>query len=539
MNRIKEYFRQNNISPLRPVLTAFVSILISLMCATGSSVKRYNSLVFDSKFIIEFICLFILCFSAVSIFFVLFDYAPEITSQKKIKPAFVFLIALFSLGIIYFIQFLGLYPGLFVFDAPTQCISYFNHNMSEHHPLLHTLLLGIIMDIFTDDFTSINHATAVYTILQIILCSLSFSYLLTYLYVRSRSVVLFILNLVYFGFCPPIVLIVMSATKDTFFMIFFIVSVVSLLFLFDSENKKNTVINTVILSLSVTLMTLFRNNCIYALPFLLIPALIVYSKKRKNLLIVAGCFVLLFILYKAVFVPLTVSHKTDSREMLSVPVQIAARIYTDDNADISAEDRMIVEELIGEDGRIYIPTIADITKSTINTEYLNTHKKDVIRMFAHIIRDNPHTALDAFLCLNCGLWYPNYTLTLMPDGGKGYWPVTCYYPASINPQIKFIYDYYVDFESKLASGSSVILSILFNPGLYLFFYLVMFSYTIEKKKKSFIPVYIFTGVYFLTFLLGPVALVRYVIFLYVLFPIYFVNMSEKADSVSDSTSSEK
>ena len=521
MNQIKSLMNKYQIPAARPFITAVLSVLLSGIFVIGSSIKNTYSLPKGIASLLIFILLGILFFVILNFLFILLDKIKLKTPKKELKPFIVFFICLAFFMIFYFIQFLGFYPGLFVFDAPTQCISYFNHNISEHHPLLHTLLLAGIIDLFTDDFTSINHAVALYTLIQITLCSISFSLYLAVIYGKIKSVLITVLNLLFLTFFPPVVLLVMSATKDTFFIIFFILSIAILFLLSDCDEKKAK-LYIIPTALCVTLMTLFRNNCVYAVPFFFVPAVILLKKKRKQILIAAGIFAVLFVLYKTAFVPQIIAHKTDSREMMSVPIQIAVKVYNDEDAKISDESKAVIENLLEDYGLEYCPTIADLSKAALKNDYYEAHKSEVNKMFIKLAMNNPGKALEAFLCLNCGLWYPNEVLTLYIGGAKGYWPVTCFSPAVINPKIKAIYQFYVAFESAMASGKYPVMTFIFNPGLYFCIFLVMSGYALEKKNSKLILFAPFILVYFLTFLLGPVALVRYALFLYVLFPIYFV-----------------
>ena len=147
-------------------------------------------------------------------------------------------------------------------------------------------------------------------------------------------------------------------------------------------------------------------------------------------------------------------------------------------------------------------------------------KKAVNEMYFRLFKDNTGTFVDALLCLNCGLWYPGFELTLYPDGTKGYWPVTCYEPAVMNSLIEPVKQYHQNIEASIFARKWSISSYLVSPGSFFWLFLTFFGYIIEKKKIKYLPLFLFSIMYFATFLLGPVSLVRYVIFLYILVPIY-------------------
>ena len=179
------------------------------------------------------------------------------------------------------IQLLAVYPGLFVFDASWQYWMYTENTISEHHPVLHTVLLGYIVDTIHQYTGAINHGAAIYTIFQIIMSIACISYLITFVYGKLKRIWSLVLMLFFFGLYPPIVLQVLSATKDTFFFAFILLLITLTIELVeDSEAFSYKPIKIILWILSTVFVIILRNNCIYAIPFFVI-ALIKFTRKKR------------------------------------------------------------------------------------------------------------------------------------------------------------------------------------------------------------------------------------------------------------------
>ena len=541
------------ISKNKIIGASILGLIFALFNVIGSGLHNSAGLSLSLRNVI-LVILFTVLFTCFNL--LLFIILDKITfeGRKKIKPSLVFVISAVSLLAVYLVIFLGVYPGLFAFDAPTQYISYVNHNMTEHHPLLHTLILGTIIKLVSPDKDSINHGVAIYTLLQSSFCALSFAYLTTYVYKKINSIIIWIISVLFFAFYPPIVLMVFSTTKDTVFLAFFMFAMTLVCEIMEGnlnsvkktvnenakkeDNTKNTdnkksnnedaqkngniilIAKLILLGLCIAFMAIFRNNCIYAIPFLFIPLFIIY-KKKSHIFLTLGVFIGVFLLYKYAFVPHFIANVPDGREMYSVPIQQLMKAYTDENATISDEDIETIEYLFDENGRIYVYGIADVPKYAVNMDYFKANKDTVKSMYLNVIKENPKDALTAFFELTAGFWYPPEELTMMPDGDKGYWPVGCYKPAVSNPKIPFIFNALKAFADSNTVRKPSFISWLFAPASFFWLFLIMGVYAIVKKKYKFLPVFSFTLFFYLTYFLGPVVLVRYTVYLFTIVPLYF------------------
>ena len=456
-------------------------------------------------------------------FFLILDRFRVRESHKRIERKKIFLLSVIVLVGLYCFWLLGVYPGLFNFDAPVQYSQFVSGKINEHHPVLHTLIVGWLINLFSNNSENISKGVFIYCVIQAILSAVSFSYAISYIVERMQSKMIFFISVLYFGLFPPIVLQVLSVTKDSYFLVFFILSITLLLELYQKPDyffSKSWKI--ILICVSLVLMLVFRNNCIFAFPFLVVPGIIASQKKyKKSLSLILGGVLGVFVMYKTILVPNVISNKVSGVEMYSVPIQQMMRIYSSSSAKISEAQKEQIELLIEEDGRQYSPGIADFPKNYFDMEYYKNNRVEVNRLYYSLIRSNPKEAIEAFLALNYGFWYPGSGLTLYPNGEKGYWPVLSWPPAVMEPRISFIASFLDGINTKYYSNSNILIPLLLSPGSYFYLFILIFIYSLEKKKNGFIVIGVYTIAYWATFLLGPVALVRYAIYLYAMVPFYF------------------
>lgn len=522
-----------NISTRRTIILTTVSIFITIAMVFGYQIDKYSMIHVRFITVIALLAGIIMTFVSLYIIFYLFDFIKAKGNLKKeLSKWKIFLLIFGIIIIVWFINFLALYPGLFVFDASWQWDMYQGKEpLSEHHPILHTLLMGYIVDWVYSATNSFNAGVAVYTMFQMVICALSFSYMITYVYEKIRSYPVLILSVLFISFHPTIILQVMSSTKDTCFLAFALLSMVLSLELIENPDlflhKFTKCFGWV---MSVTLMVIFRNNCIYALPFLLFFIFIFIKREKKRFMGIVLMFGILFLLYKCVFVPNVITAETDGREMLSVPVQQLMRIYNSENADIESEEREAIEKLIEENGRLYYdPKISDWPKAQLDMDYYRKNQAEVNGIYIDLIRRNFKLSVESFLENTCGFWYPFSKLAISYNT-EAYWVFTDYgWYSVVNSKFPLVYDLYKHFESyKFAEGKPLTM-LFYAPATYFYIFLVMAAYAIDKNKKKFITICAFILMLWCTYLLGPVALVRYTTYLFAMVPLYFVIIMEKED----------
>ena len=145
-----------------------------------------------------------------------------------------------------------------------------------------------------------------------------------------------------------------------------------------------------------------------------------------------------------------------------------------------------------------------------------------------LFKEYPGEYVDSFLENTYGFWYPWPKYVLHSLGGEGYTPILVMQPGEQNSKLPGLLEFYKQFEkSDVVMGNNWI-SWLFAPATFLYIAIVVGFYLLKTKKKSVAIPFVYLGLLWLTFLLGPVAMVRYALYLYALVPVWPAYIRSKA-----------
>ena len=515
-----------------------LSLIFGFLLTAGQSVVHKETANILIQIILFFPIRFFISYLFLSFLYHFFDIRKK--HPLKLSSCKVFFISFSVLIILYYIAFLALYPGIFAFDAPYQLEMYLSDTISAHHPVFHTYLIGKIIETSYSYGLTVNEGIAVYSIIQFTVTAACFSYLLKTVYRTTGSIAAWFFCLIYMGLFPTIVLQTLSVTKDSYFMAFFALSMSLIyeLFKFNGNNHLKA-IKDIFLIISLLAILVFRNNCILAFPFL-VGFLFYYSDNRKRISKIITSVIVLFLLYKFAFVPNLVTVPTSERELLSVPAQQLVKIYNEDRNYFTEDELYIIERLCSKyDITNFVPGIADIAKASLDMEYFHEHRSIIIKIWWKTITSHPGKALEAIADLSVGSWYPFVDLTYFFNGQKMYWQVAGTTPFYISSKIPALFNYFyffsfTDFSSPLKS----IFYAIFAPATFFYIFLIMLGYAVIKKNKTFLSIYYFTLAYWMSYLFGPVVLVRYTTYLFAICPMYLVQIfsGKKVNETQDASS---
>lgn len=441
-------------------------------------------------------------------------------AQRRLTASKYFALSMGGLCICWIPTLLGLYPGYFTYDAPEQWMMVANRSVTTHHPVLHTLLLGNIVQGVYSLTGSFNKGAFAYTLFQLGVSGLCFAYVLTSLYTANAPKWLRRFAFLWFTVFPTVILNLFAATKDSLFApLFLVFSLLSAKLIHSPAHffeKKSRAAAWVLITFSMGVM---RNNAIYALFIFLILLLFILRKHIKPLLAACGALFTLYLLYTGPFYSLTVSQDSNDQEYLSVPLQQVMRVYQEKPEELAPSDRELIET-VSPPAAIYLynPKISDAVKNSVDLPQIKNNRTEYLSLWQRLGLKYPDIYLNSFLENTYGFWYPKASLILSASGTMGYFSCHSMPPAQDNSKIPVIYDYYQLFvDSRLVQNSWIML--LFSPGSYFFLFLYTYLYCICRKRKAASAVLSFTALFWLTFLFGPVALVRYVAFLYYMVPL--------------------
>lgn len=486
----------------------------------------------------------------------------------------------------YFIVFLGVYPGFFVYDANEELMEVVSRNFTTHHPLLHVLLLGGIIQLVHKLTASYNAGIACFILLQMTAMSFLLAYEIEKLRMEGMKKCWRIISTLYLALFPTIVMYVLCSTKDGLFAGMLTVFVLELRELLKqakaqkrqhgteterqtellsqqndvplqqtgaSAQRADTLLQSEIagtdrpdhqnperlsgcffrLSASALLMCLFRHNGFYALLvfaillFCLCKKLGLRRHVKKLAYLFAGVIVCYFLFSKGA-AALLHAYDGENQELFTVPIQQIARVYRMEGDTLSEEQKETILAILPEDALSYYrPKLADPVKVHFNNEAFAADKGKYISLWFTLLREHPFTYLNAWMMTSYGFWYPGavidvyegnttYTFTY---GESSYFGYETEEPGTRQSLIPAIDRFYRWLSLDATIQKLPVISLLFSPGMLFFVWVFVLAYLLYAGYWRRTFAYLPAVLVFLTVLLGPTYLVRYVIYLWMLLPV--------------------
>lgn len=425
--------------------------------------------------------------------------------------------------------FLAVYPGFFVYDAQDEYIQVATRTFSTHHPLVHVLLLGGVVCGIHKLTDSYNMGIACYTVFQMAAAAGVFTFLFSYLRKKKVSRVIRLIGIVWLGLFPTVVMFTLCSAKDALFTLALLLLLVCLLEMGTEEpffDKKGW---QLLFVLAGTGMMLLRNNGFYAF-LVMIPLLLLLQKKRRGRLLlltvcaVAGCLLINGGL------KLTL-HADDSeyQELLTVPIQQLARTCKYAPEAFSEEDMEILHEVLDEEAlSLYTPRLSDPVKYRFDNAAFAQDKGRYAKLWLRVGMKKPLTYLNAWLMTSYGFWYPDtvinvyggntvFTFTYKDNSYFGY---EVEQPGVRESKIPWLDEVYRKLSLEVWKEKAPVISWLFSPGAMFWLYAFLFAWLLNNRRYEllypFLPVFLI----WLTVLLGPTYLPRYVLFFWYCLPLF-------------------
>ena len=432
---------------------------------------------------------------------------------------------------------LAVYPGFFVYDAQDEYLQVASRTFSTHHPLVHVLLLGGIICAVHKVTDSYNLGIACYTVFQMILVSGGFTFLLSYLGKKKVSKILRFISMLYFGFFPVIVMFTLCSAKDALFSTALLILLICLLEMnLNSDSFFTSKGWLLLIGASATGMMLLRNNGLYAFVFL-IPFLAFYQKKyRKRVLIwaaisIAGCLLInggLRVAFQA--------DDSENQEILTVPIQQLARTYKYEPEVFSEEDVKTLHEILPEEALVmYNARLSDPVKYRFRNDAFAADKGKYIKLWAKIGLKKPLSYINAWLMTSYGFWYPDTVINVYAGNSvftftyedSSYFGYEVELPGVRDSKIPWLDEVYRRLSLEIEQEKVPILSMLFSPGGLFWLFAFVFSYMLYRKNYHILMPCIMVLAVWLTVILGPTYLPRYVLILWFALPLFAAFLLEE------------
>lgn len=428
--------------------------------------------------------------------------------------------------------FLAYYPSVFAYDAEGQLYQVIACDYSTHHPLLHTLFLGAFFKL-GGVLGSYSAGMALHSIVQMILLAAAFAFVLSYLYDKGISRWQRMLLLAFYALFPTNSVLSLSTTKDVLFSALVLLYTMLLYYMIcDKKMQVDKRDGAVCVILSVLLL-LFRNNAVYAF---LVSMPLVYVGYRKwqmqigeekaqkasfgarTYLVLSIAALLFFAVCSAGLRAGTHAHSGSPREMLSVPLQQMARTRVKEEQEIDPALTQELEKYIPAEWvfAAYDPHLADPVK---NRAVIHDDPAGLIETWVKLGMRHLDVYVDAFLDNCVGYWYledisHTQIYGIGKESGFGYlstdnrtMPAGCeIMPHSYLPGLRSLLE-------KIVSDNQYqripVLRIIFAPAFYWWMLCMYMAVAVYRRKYVMLLPVCFLGAYYLTLLLSPTVLIRY------------------------------
>ncbi len=316
--------------------------------------------------------------------------------------------------------FLYQFPGIMTPDSMVQLMQTVGEEpVTNHHPLIHTLMIGGYFRLGRMITGSDNGGMAFYTALQMLFMAFSASYLcgtLRRLKIRDAwclGATLFYALIPYHG------VFAVTVWKDVPFAGIVLCFVCALIRLLtdqgDGSEKKRKRTDIVTAVIFGTLFPLFRSNAWYAFLFFVLTVLyLILRKKRGEYKVMLTPLLLSLLLACTVRYPvMMLCHipQADLVESLSIPLQQVAAVITY-NGDLAPEDRAEIEKVvdISHAYELYEPTFSDNIKELVRAgdpAYLSAHKGRFLILYLRTFLKNPVAYYRAYVQQTVGYYFPD------------------------------------------------------------------------------------------------------------------------------------
>lgn len=518
----KDVFKNEN-----KLIYFLFSFLISISQVLGSLVYKYQfsreisvlKMFFSFESLISILGLFFLIYTLLVVYIPKLLKLDFLSKNDNVNCLKLFLICFFVIIICWLPYFLSLYPGVLTADSISQFSSFVNgfNIVSDHHPVIHTIFIGIIYKIGFLIFNNVNIATAFVSFIQMSLMASIFSYLCVWLCRHNVSRKILLLILLYFSLSPLHGYYSVTMWKDVLFSGFFLIFILNIIDI--DQNKSFNIkysIKFIILSL---LILFFRNNALYVYLFCIPFFIYIFKNRIINIIlcifISLSCF---FVVKGPIFNHFNII-KSSSEEYIAIPLQQVGRMAYK-FVDFSDEEVSVINDLIPVDvmANLYNPMCVDNIKFSelYNTDVFDLNKGKYFRLWFNLVLKHPSIAVESYLNSTLGYWY----------AGVQYWAVG----STVDNNDMGIYSspkggkYINDYVSGVKSYNIPIVSLQWSIGIC--FILIVFSCLllfVQRKYRLLFYYVPILGVWLTLMVASPVfAEFRYVYCAYTCLPLFLL-----------------
>ena len=531
------------------IISEIVGLIFSFFIYLGNNILKYGTAnIFSIKHV-----LIIILFSAIpsAITALIINFFPKINEltnntgvqNKVFSSTHTFFIAWAIIFIAWLPIWLATYPGIFGYDSIHQLNYCKMGAINTSHPLIHTYLVGFFVYKVGNFFGSPETGMAFYSIFQMLALSAIFAYIYTYLRKKCMPHIFSLILLAFFALFPTNPIMAISSTKDILYSGFFALTVLLFCRIAENENCLYSLKFNIAFILITFSQIIFRSQGKYIFILAMLFLLFTFRRHWKRILILFICVITCFSIYSG---PITrLCNGFDGgrgiNEMMSVPCVQLSRALLNDVDELDEQEKSLIKEYIP-DYEYYniVPGISDNIKATFNKDKFKKSPTEFIKLWINVGLKSPRAYIDAWARLTIGLWYPdmNYRDT------KAYHPYWEYYSTDESyglPTVKQCPPKCLEKLTKALENLTYqntyqkipVISQLFSSAAPFWLLIVYFSICIYYKKYRLMLPAVLPLLLWLTLMLGPVVLYRYVYPLVIAVPILFGSIIASKDFLSN------
>ena len=418
---------------------------------------------------------------------------------------------------------LSIFPGAFNYDAYDEWRQVADGALTSHHPVIHVLWVGSLLEGFHGLTGSYNSGIAVCTCMQMLILAWVFARTLRFLKEFQVPDIFCYIALLFYGLSPVIQLFAVSTTKDVLFtaaQLLFLLSLIRLCCrreaFFQSRGQM------ALFGISAFCAMILRNNGLYIVTVTLVIAAFCCGKYRKKFLPILLFICIAYGIYTGPVYHMLHVTPGGIEEMLSVPLQQMARVYKYDRDSLEEEDLELLYQVVPQEYLDrYRATVSDFVKKGFQREAFTENKKEFVALWCKWGMEHPLTYINSFLINTVDFWYPGAVVDgyRHADGRSSYFDYQVDEPGQEIVLLPRLHDYYEGISHDGSRQKAPLAFLVLSPGWYLVMTMVIFGYLWSRRRNGLMLAGVMLLLTMLTVLPGPMALVRYVLILYYAFPV--------------------
>lgn len=313
--------------------------------------------------------------------------------------------------------FLDRFPGDVTYDSNWQLLQATGAvSLSNHHPIACTMMIKLFYNLGLALFNGNQTlAVATYSVIQAILLSASFAYLISTLYRFKVRLPVIAAILAFYTLVPYNAIYSVTMWKDIWFggiVVVLCTTVYRFIRFYDDGSGRQPIFELIMFFIFGVGMCLFRSNGLYAFILFVPFAIITFFKKNPAVPILAVLVIPLVLIIKGPIYNSMNVEPPDTIEALSIPAQHIARAIKD-GAELTDEQYELLSNVVNVKRipKVYKPHISDpvkdLVRATNNQEYIEKHKSEFLKLWIDLGKENPKSYLLAQIDQTYGYWYPD------------------------------------------------------------------------------------------------------------------------------------